>query len=349
MADLHVIVPGDPETSTGGFIYNRKMVEALRAQGLEIAVHALPDGWPYPGKAAVDAAEETLAGLPDGARVLFDGLAFGVLPRLAERESARLKLIALVHHPLAEETGLDAGDKARLFESERDALTHATHVVATSGFTAEVLVDYGVTQDRLSIVPPGVEPAPMAEGSGRAAPAMLCVATLTPRKGHDVLLNALGTLVDKPWTLDLVGSETMDVRHAHQMQRLASRLGLNSRVAFRGELTGDELERAYNGADLFVLASHYEGYGMVLTEAVAHGLPVVAAAGGAVPYTLPEGAGLLAPPGDVDGLAGALHRVLTSPDLFAQLAEGARKARGRLPRWKDSAATLAADLERVAP
>lgn len=349
MADLHLIVPGDPDTATGGFIYDKRIVEGLRALGLEVVVHALPDGWPYPDAGAVAAAERTLEAIPDGARVLFDGLAYGVLPRLAERAAPRLTLIALVHHPLAEETGLDPGDRARLFESEREALAQATHVVATSGFTAQALVDYGVTQERLSVVPPGVEPAPLAEGSGRAAPALLCVATLVPRKGHDVLLNALSALADKPWTLDLVGSDRLDVRHAHQLQRLTTRLGLNARVAFRGELSREQLERAYNGADLFVLASHYEGYGMVLTEAVARGLPVVAAAGGAVPYTLPEGAGLLAPPGDVQALAGALNRVLGNAELFAQLAEGARAARERLPRWRDSAARLAADLERAAP
>ncbi len=349
MADLHLIVPGDPETNTGGFIYDRRMVQELRQLGLTVEVHDLPDGWPYPGYQAVDAADRTLARLPDGARVIVDGLALGVLPRLAEREGRRLKLIALVHHPLAQETGLEAGERARLFESERDALSHVHHVIATSGFTAQGLVDYDLTQERMSVIPPGVEPHELADGSGRAAPALLCVGTLTPRKGHDVLLNALSLLTSRPWTLDIVGSETRDTRHAQQIRRLAGELGLASRVVFRGELSGRALDAAYHTCDLFVLASHYEGYGMVLTEAVARGLPVVATAGGAVPDTLPEGAGLLAPPGDIEGLAGALDRVLGSPELFAQLAEGARSARERLPSWADSARQLASDLEQVGP
>jgi glycosyltransferase involved in cell wall biosynthesis len=349
MADLHLVVPGDPDTHTGGFIYDKRLAEELRKLGLEVAVHALPDGWPYPDFRAVDAAEATLQAIPDRALVLVDGLALGVLPRLAERQAERLRLIALVHHPLAEETGLEPGERARLFDSERDALAQVCHVVATSAFTAQSLVDYGVTQDRLSVVPPGTEPAALAAGSGKSAPALLCVASLTPRKGHDLLLNALATLVDKPWTLDLVGSETRNTRHAHQMRRLCTRLNLSARVSFRGELSGRALDRAYHASDLFVLASHYEGYGMVITEAVARGLPVVATAGGAVPYTLPEGAGLLAEAGDVDALAWALGRVLDDPDLFARLAEGARGARERLPRWSDSARRLAADLERVSP
>jgi glycosyltransferase involved in cell wall biosynthesis len=349
MADLHLIVPGDPDTATGGFIYDKRLAAELRKLGLEVAVHALPAGWPYPDFRAVDAADATLQAIPDGARVMVDGLALGVLPRLAERQAERLRLIALVHHPLAEETGLEPGDRARLFDSERDALAQACHVVATSGFTAQRLVDYGVTRERLSVVPPGTEPAALAGGSGQSAPAMLCVASLTPRKGHDVLLNALATLVDRPWTLDLVGSETMNPRHAHQMRRLCTRLNLNARISFRGELTGRALDRAYHASDLFVLASHYEGYGMVLTEAVARGLPIVATAGGAVPYTLPDGAGLLAEPGDVGALANALSRVLDDPQLFARLAAGARGARARLPRWSDSARRLAEDLEHVLP
>jgi glycosyltransferase involved in cell wall biosynthesis len=146
-----------------------------------------------------------------------------------------------------------------------------------------------------------------------------------------------------------VGSETLDPRHAQQMRRLATRLGLDDRVTFRGELSGAALDAAYRTSDLFVLASHYEGYGMVLTEAVAHGLPVVATAGGAVPDTLPEGAGLLTPPADVDALAGALDRVLGDATLLQRLAEGARSARERLPSWPDSARRLAAELEQVAP
>jgi glycosyltransferase involved in cell wall biosynthesis len=349
LADLHFIVPGDPETRTGGFVYDRRIAEALRSQGVEVAVHALPSGWPFPGQEALQAAKALLAGLPRGALVLVDGLAYSVLPVLAAEHGDRLRLVALVHHPLAEETGLSAQDREALAESERAALIHARHVVATSGFTANALLDYGVTQDRISIVPPGVEPASLAAGSEGETPHLLCVATLTPRKGHDVLLNALAGLADRAWTLDLAGSEVLNVRHATQMRRVCSGLNLDHRVRFHGELAGERLEALYRNADIFVLASHYEGYGMVLTEAVAHGLPVVATAGGAVPYTLPEGAGLLAPPGDIAGLRAALARVLDDTELRERMAAGARAARDRLPTWSDSAMKLANALERVGP
>lgn len=347
--DLHLVVPGEPETPTGGFVYDERIMTALRERGHDVAVHALPPGWPFPDDAGLRAAEALFARLPDNALVLVDGLAFGVLPALAARHAPRLRLVALVHHPLAEETGLSAREREALAQSERAALSHARHVVATSGFTANALVDYGVTCERVSVVPPGVAPAPLSVGSGDESPRLLCVATLTPRKGHDVLLNALAGLADRAWTLDLAGSEVLNVRHATQMQRLCSRLGLDGRVRFHGAVDSATLARLYLHADLFVLTSHYEGYGMVVTEAVAHGLPVVATAGGAVPYTLPEGAGLLAPPGDVAGLRAALARVLDDAALRDRLGAGAQAARERLPTWADAAAKLAGELERVAP
>ncbi len=349
MTWLHVVVPGPLDTPTGGFVYDRRVVAGLRAQGRDVRVHELPPGWPAPDADAMAAAEAALAALPDGARVLLDGLALGVLPELAARHAARLRLVGLVHHPLAEETGLDAAARARLRDSERRALAAVRHVVVTSAFTAERLLDYGVDRARLSVVPPGVDPAPLATGSTGPGPRLLCVASLTPRKGHDVLLNALAGLADRVWRLELVGSDTLAVRHAAGLRRLCGRLGLEGRVRFRGELHGAALEQAYDEADLFVLASHYEGYGMVLTEAVARGLPVVATAGGAVADTLPAGSGLLAPPGEVAALRGALGRVLDEPELRERLVAGARAARARLSTWARTAEQLAAELDRAVP
>lgn len=346
---MHFVLPGQPAAQTGGFIYDHQMVNALRARGIDVATHSLAQGWPFPEDAAVTAAEELFRSLPDDALVLVDGLAYGALPDLAAAQTRRLRLVPLVHHLLAAETGLTVQERERLEDSERRALAAARHVIATSGFTAGSLVDYGVTHERISVVPPGVILAPPAAGSQGTALQILCVATLIPRKGHDVLLNALAGVSDRAWELDLVGSEILNARHATQIRRLCSELGLDDRVRFHGAVQGERLEALYHRADLFVLASHYEGYGMVLTEAVARGLPVVATAGGAVPDTLPEGSGLLAPAGDVAGLRSCLARVLDDRALRQRMAAGAHEARDKLPTWSDAASQLLAALEHVEP
>jgi len=347
MADLHIIVPGALETRTGGFIYDRRMVGELRAQGWDIAVHELPPGWPNADGAALRAAEETLDRLPDGTLVMVDGLALGALPELAERHGERVTLVGLVHHPLAAETGLGAATRERLEQSERAALNQCRHVIAASAYTAHALLDYGLDGEAIGVVPPGVDPAPLAEGSGGPGMRLLTVGALIPRKGHDVLFNVLAGLPDRRWTLDVVGSETQDPRHATGLRRLCSRMQLDDRVRFHGEMDAGLLESLYQHVDLFVLASHHEGYGMVITEAVAHGLPVVATAGGAVEHTLPAGAGILAEAGDVGDLHNALARVLDDRELYRRLADGAKTARGRIVTWPEAAAKLADELSRV--
>jgi len=346
---LHVVVPGPLETPTGGFVYDRRMIEGLRGRGCDVRVHALPQGWPRPDTHAYEAAAAAFDSIPDGVAVLVDGLALGVLPELAAQHARRLHLVALVHHPLAAETGLSEAQRRTLARSERDALARVRHVVTTSAFTADAMLDYGVTAPHLSVIPPGVAPATRARGSGGSRLALLSVGAVIPRKGHDLLLNALVGLTHYPWRLDVVGSETLAPRHAAGVRRLANELGLHERVSFHGELDGAALAAAYNGADLFVLASHYEGYGMVLNEAVAHGLPVVATAGGAVPFTLAEGAGLLAPAGDVEGLRAALARVMHESDLRARLRRGAQHAAYGLPSWEDGVTRLIRTVEAVTP
>lgn len=345
---VHVIVPGELTTRTGGFIYDRRIVAELMAQGWDVEVHELPPGWPRPDGHARATAARTLAAIPDDSLVVIDGLAFGAMADEAVLHGARLRLAALVHHPLAEETGLSREEREQFAAGERAALAEARHVIATSAFTAEALLDYGVPREKISEVPPGVDPAPLAAGSRTETTALVCVATISPRKGHDVLLNALAQLTGRKWHLHLVGSELSYPRHALGLRQLSDRLGLRCRVTFHGELGSKELDRAYHRSDLFVLASHYEGYGMVITEAVARGLPVVTTAGGALGHTLPEGAGLLVPPGDVAALRDALARVLDDRALYRRLRKGAIAARGRLLNWSQAAWRFAQILESLA-
>jgi glycosyltransferase involved in cell wall biosynthesis len=281
-----------------------------------------------------------------GGMPVIDGLA---LPAFADlRDRLPRPWIALVHHPLALESGLPAERVEALARIERRLLSSAGRVIVTSPHTASDVAAYHVPEARIGVVLPGTEPAPVARGSGGPGLALLCVASLTPRKGHLVLLEALGRLVDLDWRLTCVGSAERDPACAHAIRDAIRALGLGRRIRLVGEHEEAALAPFYDAADLFVLASHHEGYGMVLADALARGLPVVSTAAGAIPDTVPASAGLLVPPGDAEALANALRRMIADPELRAQLAEGAREAREHLPGWADAARAFAAELDRVA-
>ncbi len=341
--ELHWLLPGDPATLTGGYLYDRHIVDGLRAAAWRVRVHSLDASFPQPTLAALEDAERVLAALPDAAHAVIDGLACGAMPALVERHARRLRLTALVHHPLADETGLDPDLRAWFFAQERRALAAVGRVVVTSAQTARALAGYGVASDRIAVVEPGVNPAPLAHGGGRVF-TLLCVATLTPRKGHDVLLDALADLRERSWRLNCVGALDRDPAHAARVRTQCARLGLDERVAFYGAVDAAALERRYAESDVFVLASWHEGYGMVLAEALARGLPIVSTTAGAIPETVPAGAGVLVPPGDVAGLSAALARVLDDAVYRSQLAAGARIARAQLATWAMSAVRFAEAL-----
>jgi glycosyltransferase involved in cell wall biosynthesis len=368
MASVVLIVPGRLETRTGGYEYDRRIVQGLRTLGWRVDVRELDESFPAPTAAARDAASVVLDNIPDRSTVLLDGLALGVLPDEAGRNARRVNLVALVHHPLAAETALEPGEAARLRESERRALESAAAVVVTSRPTAAMMPEFGVSQERVFVIEPGTDAAPLARGSGGPDVHLLCVATLIPRKGHDVLVRALADLrpeggsrrsnaathrsdgrIDGEggWRLTCVGS--LD-RHPETVAALRAQLaaaGLSDRVSLVGELESTALARCYDEADVFVLPTRFEGYGMVVAEALAHGLPVVATSTGAIGELVGDEAGVLVPPGDAHALSAALARVIADAEWRARLAGGARRVRERLPTWEHSSAQMAVVLEQV--
>jgi glycosyltransferase involved in cell wall biosynthesis len=328
---------------TGGYVYDAHMVGGLRDLAWTVRVHSLAGRFPDPDPAARAALDGTLAGLPAGARVVVDGLAMGGLPEPVEAHASRLRIVSLVHHPLAEETGLSPADKTRFSRSERRALAACAGVIVSSAHTAHGLEAYGVAAQRVRVVMPGTEPARAAIGPGTGRPpVLLCVASLTPRKGHDVLVAALARVQDLPWTCVCAGSSERDPAHAAMVRQSVADSGLAGRVTFLGERAGGDLEALYQGASVFVLASHYEGYGMALAEAIARGLPVVSTTGGAVPFTVPADAGVLVPPGNAAAFARALRSVIEPGSTRrAELAAAALRHARQLPTWAAAARAFA--------
>ncbi|KTS36477.1 glycosyl transferase family 1 [Methylobacterium indicum] len=341
---LVLAVPGDLAAPTGGYAYARQILRHLPARGVAAKSLALPDGFPDPGADDLARTRAALAGVPAEAALLVDGLAYGALPPELIRAAGR-PMAALVHHPLGYETGLSPERAATLVAGERAALALASHVVATSRYTARLLTAaFGVAPERITVAEPGTAPA--ARVAPRPGPhlRLLAVGTVSPRKGYDILVRALATLADLDWSLTIAGSLDRVPESAAALRRQIAAAGLAGRVALAGAVTPDALDALLAGADIAVSASLFEGYGMALTEALARGLPLVAATGGAAAETVPAGAGRTVPPGDAPALAAALRDLIADPARRAEAAAASWAAGQRLPDWPDTAASIAAAL-----
>ncbi|MFL6799951.1 MAG: glycosyltransferase family 4 protein [Xanthobacteraceae bacterium] len=343
-------VPGDLATPTGGYAYDRRVVAGLRELGWTVGILDLGAGFPSPGPQVHARASAELGALPRTQPIVVDGLALGVLPDVAEELKASHLLLALVHHPLALETGLAVEATRHFRTSERTALACTRHVIATSQATARLLTDdYAVSPEQVTVVEPGTDlPAVRTRtrscSSPRSSVALLAVGAIVPRKGYDLLIAALAELCNLPWHLVIVGDRGRSPDTVAQLERDIARRDLGARVSLRGAVHADELTALYESSDLFVLPSRFEGYGMAYAEAIAHGVPVVATRAGAIPDTVPASAGVLVPPDDAAALAAALRRLISDARERARLAAGASAA--RFPSWREQVARFAAVLER---
>jgi len=350
---MFFLVPGPVATRTGGFEYDRRMIDGLRALGWCVETRELGGDFPCPNACAQADAAAVLASLPDGALAVVDGLALGSMSDQIERESARLRIVALVHMPLAAEAGLEPDVAARLLTAERRGLRASALVVVTGRSAVGELRQYGVAESRLFVVEPGTDPAPVARGSSGAPMQLLCVATVNRGKGHAILFRALealsrsarggelATSMPVPdWRLTCAGSLTRDPETVRHLRAGLQAGHLEDRITLTGEVGRSELETLFDAADCFVLPTLHETYGMAVAEALARGLPVVSTRTGAIPDLVGDEAGLLVAPGDEQAFTAALGRVLSDSDLRQRLAGGARRARSRLRTWNDAVAAM---------
>ena len=327
MTELAFVVPGRLDQLTGGYLYDRHIIDGLRSCGHAVKVIEL----------GPDDCETALAELADGTTAVIDGLALPKLEQAVVAEWRRLRLVALVHHPLAEETGLSRAAAERLIRLEAAALQHFRGVVCPSARTAAGVEAYGIPPERIVVIPPGTA-KPDRPSRSRRGPvrSLLCVGSVIPRKGHRVLVAALARIRDLDWEMLCIGSLDRDPRNARSIRQMISAARLGRRITLAGEQPPPMVMRAYGAADVFVLPSLHEGYGMAFAEAMAHGLPIIATAAGAIPETVPREAGLLVPAGDTPALARALRRVIAQPALAMRLAAGSRAAGAHLPDWRET-------------
>jgi glycosyltransferase involved in cell wall biosynthesis len=341
---LSLIVPAPFDAVSGGYAYDRRIVAGLREAGHTAVVVELPGIHPLADETAQLAAGAALNGLPDGTHPIIDGLALTAFAGQEEALTAR-RAAAIIHHPTGLETGLAEGHRAALLAIEKRLLPKLAPVIVTSETTAERLArDFCVDPEHIKVVVPGTDEAPRSLGSGGPTCRIISVGTLVPRKGHDLLLRALARLFDLDWQLTIVGSPERDPVHARTLAALAEELGIAGRVRFAGEASDEALEALWREADIFALATHWEGYGMAVAEALKRGLPVAVTAGGAAGSLVTPEAGAVCPPGDHINLSKALRRLIFGAGLRRTIAEAAWQVGRSLPSWRTQAREFAQAL-----
>lgn len=349
---LAAIVPGSLTAISGGSLYDRHLVEGLRAAGHAVTVIEAAGSFPAPSGDAIAALDTALAALPDHTATIVDGLIFGAVPEVVARHTSRLRFVALVHLPLAADPSAPRAAVAGRREAESRALAHAQRVVVTGTRTLALLDGYGVPATRLAVIEPGThrpEAAAAARAVARRAEPhdtvhVLSVGTVNPIKGHDRLLHALSR-VEARWHLTCAGSLEAAPATVAEIRALARALNCENRVTFTGVLTGSALADAYAAADVFALATRMETYGMAVAEALAWGLPVVATGTGAIGDLVEPDAGVVVPVEDDVALTEAIRAVVTDAGLRARLSTGAAAAARRLPSWHDQVRAFAALLD----
>src|SRR5581483_4190833 len=343
---VHVVVPAgfdDPGQPSGGNIYDRRVCAGLAEAGWEVLVVTVAAAWPVPSSSARADLARIVSAIGDGETVLIDGLVASSTAAQLLPHTRRIRMTVLLHMPLA--TALDTHHDASAERSEQAVLRAAAGVVVTSEWTRQqVLTRYAIPAGRVHVARPGVDRA--------AAPArpvrghLLCVGVLGRHKGQDLLVEALAGLADRDWHCVLAGSPDRDPDFTGQLRARITRIGYDRRVRLSGVLTGSALRHAYATADLLVAPSRAETYGMTVTEALAHGLPVIAADVGGLPEALGRTAdgtrpGQLVPPGDPAALAAALGDWLGDERHRHRLRAAARQRQLTLRGWEQTTQEIA--------
>ncbi|MER6161401.1 glycosyltransferase family 4 protein [Streptomyces sp. NPDC001868] len=355
LRSLHFVMPGgvdDLARPSGGNAYDRRICLDLPGFGWQVHKHAIDGDWPRPSETARAELARTLREFPDGTVVLLDGLVACGVPEIILPEAERLCLAVLVHLPLGDETGLEPEVAADLDAKERTTLRAVSAVIATSDWAVRRLVSHhGLAPERVHVAAPGADIAPLASGTDGVS-RLLCVAAVTPRKGQHRLVEALATVTELRWNCVLVGGLDQDPEYVDHIRTLIAKFGLEDRFHLAGPQAGAQLDASYAAADLMVLTSYAETYGMAVTEALARGIPVLATDVGGLPEAVgraPDGGvpGILVPPENPAAIAAELRGWFGEADVRRRLKAAARGRRAALDGWATTARSLAHVLGRL--
>ncbi len=340
---VHVLVPegiNDPLRPSGGNTYDRRLCEVLGGMGRSVRVVEVAGGWPWSAEVGREALESALRGLASRSLVVVDGMLASALPEVMVPASARLRVVLLMHMPVG-------GD------AECAVVRAASAVVTPSRWCrAWLLGRHELDPMRVRVAHPGVDATPTAARS-QAGARLLCVGAVVPGKGQDLLLDALERVADLSWDCRCIGPDSVAPDFVAQLRRRAGHSGLDDRFRLHGPRARDVLAAAYAESDALVVASRAETYGMVVTEALGRGLPVIAFDVGGVPEAMGSTAdgtrpGILVPHDDVTALAQALRRWLSDVGLRDSLHRAVLQRRAQLASWSVTAERVDRILREVA-
>jgi glycosyltransferase involved in cell wall biosynthesis len=333
---VHFLIPGDINQLTGGYIYNRKMIEGLVSKGHEVEVHNPGSDFPFPGKESLGNCRRIFSSIGRGEPIVIDSLALGPCEKIIVQFAGNNPMVGLIHLPLFMNPSFTQIEKSVFKAQESRAYKKMRFLIAVSMHTRQLIHECGIDNSSIFVVHPQAE-SPTRKTFYPSLPHnLLCIANYTRNKGHSTLITALAGLKSFDWVLSCYGDQTMEIEYALKLIKEVKELGLDDRISLNGPLQHQSLTEIYLQADLFILPSEYESYPMVLVESLVHGIPVIAAEAGGIPELVPDGTGYFFEPGNAGSLEKVIQKLLTQVDLYKSMSRKAAVSYTFFRPWKQS-------------
>lgn len=333
---LHFLIPGDINTLTGGYVYNKYIIEGLKTLGYVVNLHQLAGDFPFPSKQSMVECYSIFSDIPAREPIFIDSLAFGPMHKIIGKYFGKNPVIAIMHLPLPKNPNFSPAQKDKLYLQEKNSLGFATCIVAVSEFTKQLILDYGIDSNKIVVINPGVIDIPRKATYPNFPKNLLCVGSYLPGKGQLLLIQALSELIEMKWTLAMYGIQDFDANYVKQIQNSIEKTQLTERVFMNPPIAGKVLTNAYLHADLFVLPSLFENFSMALNDALYCGIPVVTTDGGGIPFSVPKDMGVFVPKGNAKELKYALANILTDSMLYKNLYVAASNYYKTANTWEKS-------------
>jgi len=333
---IHFLIPGDINTLTGGYVYDKNIIEGLIKSGYTVNVHQLSNDFPFPSEENLKKCEAIYKSIPNGNPVFIDSLAFGPIHNILLMYQNKNPVIAIIHLPLTKNPNFSRAEREQFFLPEQNALKLANKIVAVSEFTKQIIIDYGIETSKIEVITPGVFKMPKKQSYPDNPEKILCVGSYLPGKGQLLLVRALAKLKHLCWTLNMFGIQNFDLPYVQKIQTEIIAEHLDERIFINPPISGDKLTKAYLNADLFILPSFFENFSMALNDALNYGIPVITTDGGGIPLSVPKNMGIIIPKGNETDLKQTIENVLTDSLLYKNLCNAASDYYKSANTWENS-------------